>query len=158
VPSRTDRDHPDRVAALRVLVRLARMLERSSGELSLAHYRVLAAVAAGSAQASHVAARLALAKPTISASVDALCRRGLLVREDVPTDQRAATLCITPEGQRQLADVETVMLAKLDAVLARADDPHATLAAIAGLTDALDELSDERLAQRMGTAKRPGAR
>jgi len=149
--------HPDRVDALRVLVRLARLLERSSGELSLAHYRVLSAVAAGDAQASRVAARLALAKPTISASVDTLCRRGLLVREEIPTDQRAASLRITPDGERLLAEVEAAMLARLDEVLDRASDPQAAAAAIAGLAGALDEISETRLASRLAAAKRTTA-
>jgi DNA-binding MarR family transcriptional regulator len=156
MPSRSDRAQPGRVEALRVLVRLARLIEYSSGELSLAHYRVLAAVAAGDAQASRVAARLALAKPTISASVDALCKRGLLVREEVPTDQRATTLRITAAGERQLAEVEAAMLARLDVVFARTDDPRATVATIAGLAGVLDELSDERLASRLAAAKRTG--
>lgn len=144
----------DRVEALRVLVRLSRLLERSSGELSLAHYRVLAAIAAGDAQASRIAARLALAKPTISASVDALCKRGLLLREGVPTDQRAASLRVTADGHRLLAEVESSMLAKLDVVLNRASDPQATVAALAELSGVLDELADERLAVRLGADRR----
>src|SRR6059058_1194066 len=66
--------------AVRVLARLSRLMERASGDLSLAHYRVLSAVADGDQRATRLAERLALGKPTISASVDALCRRGLLAR------------------------------------------------------------------------------
>ena len=88
------------VAAVRAVARLARVLERASGDLSMAHYRVLAAVADGDERASRVAARLALGKPTISASVDALCRRGLLTREDVVHDQRATT-CASPTRARR---------------------------------------------------------
>ena len=91
------------VAAVRAVARLARVLERASGDLSMAHYRVLAAVADGDERASRVAARLALGKPTISASVDALCRHGLLTREDVEHDQRATTLRLTDAGATRTA-------------------------------------------------------
>jgi DNA-binding MarR family transcriptional regulator len=135
----------DRVEALHALVRLSRLLERASGELSLAHYRVLAAVADGDERASHVAARLALGKPAISASVDALCRRQLLVREQSADDQRVVALRLTQAGRAVLADTESAMLARLDSVLRHADEPGHVVAAMAGLGAALDRLSAERL-------------
>src|SRR2546430_2043870 len=98
-------DRTAHLEAVRALARLSRVLERGTGELSLAHYRVLAAVADGHERASRVAARLALGKPTISASVDALCRRGLITR-DAAEDQRAATLRITEAGSALLAEVD----------------------------------------------------
>jgi DNA-binding MarR family transcriptional regulator len=106
------------VDAVRAVARLSRVLERAGGDLSMAHYRVLAAVADGDERASRVAARLALGKPTISASVDALCRRGLLTREDVVDDQRATTLRLTDAGARALHDAETAMTQRLAQVLA----------------------------------------
>jgi DNA-binding MarR family transcriptional regulator len=135
----------DRVEAVRTVVRLSRTFERACGELNLAHYRVLAAVAEGEQRASHVAARLALGKPTISASVDALCRRGLLIREPSETDQRVATLRLTSAGEQLLAETEAAMLERLDAVLRRVDDRRAVVAAFGQLGGALDELAAERL-------------
>jgi DNA-binding MarR family transcriptional regulator len=146
---------PDRVAAIRALVRLARLLERACPELSLAHYRVLAAVAAGDRQASRVAVRLALAKPTISASVDALCRRGLLTREDVAGDQRATALRLTPSGRAVLREAEAAMSARLEQVLSRTEDADAAVPALARLGAGLDVLADERLRARL--AERAGA-
>jgi DNA-binding MarR family transcriptional regulator len=133
--------------AVRVLARLSRLLERGAGELSLAHYRVLAAVADGDERASRVAARLALGKPTISASVDALCRRGLLSR-DAASDQRATTLRITPAGQALLAEVDTALVTKLQVVLGEVDDPAAVIAALRSLGTALDSAADARMAAR----------
>jgi DNA-binding MarR family transcriptional regulator len=130
------------------VVRVSRLLERGSGGLSLAHYRVLAAVADGDERASHVASRLALGKPTISASVDALCRRGLLVREQNLDDQRVTALRLTPDGRAELAAAEAGMLRRLGAVLDRTEDPDAVLTALAELAAALDSLSAERLAAR----------
>ena len=73
---------------MRALARASRLLERATDELSLGHYRVLAAVAAGEERASRVASRLALGKPTVSATVESLCERGLVARARVAGDQR----------------------------------------------------------------------
>src|ERR1700753_1126039 len=100
------RANDERVQAVRALARMARVLERSTGALTLAHYRVLSAVADGDERASLVAARLALGKPTVSAAVESLTKRGLLAREDAAEDRRAATLTLTPAGEAALAEVE----------------------------------------------------
>jgi DNA-binding MarR family transcriptional regulator len=134
------------VDAVRALARISRVLERASAELSLAHYRVLAAVADGDERASRVAARLALGKPTISASVDALCRRGLLTREDVAHDQRAVSLRLTPAGQAVLDETEAAMTERLDLVLARTPRGAEVAVALGRLGTGLDHLEDERLA------------
>jgi DNA-binding MarR family transcriptional regulator len=136
------------IEAVRTLVRVTRLLERASGELSLPHYRVLAAVAEGDERASRVAARLALGKPTISASVDALCRRGLLTREDAVSDQRAVTLRLTPAGVATLRAAEAAMTARLDEVLARTPRGPDIPAALARLGMGLDRVIAERAAAR----------
>src|SRR6478735_10694210 len=105
------------VEAVRAVARLSRVLERACPDLSLPHYRVLAAVADGDERASRVAARLALGKPTVSASVEALCRRGLLTREDVAHDQRAVTLRLTTAGETALREAEQAMTSRLAAIL-----------------------------------------
>jgi DNA-binding MarR family transcriptional regulator len=143
-PIRVASEHVSRVAAVRAVVRTSRLLERACGDLSLAHYRVLAAVSAGEQRASRVAERLAVGKPTISASVDALCRRGLLIRESSAVDQRVVALRLTPEGETVLAGAERVMLARLDAVLAHVDDRRAVVSALNALIMGLDRLADER--------------
>jgi DNA-binding MarR family transcriptional regulator len=147
------RDSPEVIDAARTVIRLARMFERSVTDLSLAHYRVLAAVAAGDRQASRVASRLALAKPTISASVEALCQRGLLEREQVSGDQRAVALHVTAAGEHVLADTEAAILARFGQVLDRLPDPAATVRTLADIAPALDALADERLAARTQGAR-----
>ncbi|HEX4306165.1 MAG TPA: MarR family winged helix-turn-helix transcriptional regulator [Solirubrobacterales bacterium] len=144
----TDKAGTNRVQAIRALARMARQLERSSGDLNLAHYRVLAAVADGDERASRVADRLALGKPTVSAAVESLTKRGLLSREDAAEDRRAATLALTPAGEAALAAVEDEMLGRLDDLCARTPDPDAVLGSLARLGEALDEVAAERLAAR----------
>lgn len=124
------------------------MLERSSGDLSLAHYRVLSGVASGEARASALARRLTLGRPAVSAAVESLCARGLLERTTVPGDLRASALQLTAAGEQILAEVETALLARLDAVVARTADPQRTVAVLAELGTALDQHAAERLEER----------
>jgi DNA-binding MarR family transcriptional regulator len=127
------------------LARASRVLERASGELNLAHYRVLSAVAAGDQRASRVAIRLALGKPAVSAAVDALCQRGLLTRSGVDADQRAAALSLTDEGAAVLARVETDMTARILSLCERIPDGALIVESLGRLGDALDEAAAERL-------------
>src|ERR1700733_8535274 len=115
------RSNKDEVGAIRSLARVARLLERSSGDLNLAHYRVLSAIAEGSERASRVADRLTLGKPTVSAAVESLTKRGLLAREVADDDRRAVTLTLTPAGEAALAEVEEVMVARIDELLGRSE-------------------------------------
>jgi DNA-binding MarR family transcriptional regulator len=144
------RANEDKVQAIRALARLARALERSSGDLNLAHYRVLSAIADGDERASRVADRLALGKPTVSAAVESLCRRGLLSREDVADDRRAATLSLTADGEAALAAVERVMIGRIDDLLGRTPDAARIVESLGQLGEALDEVAAERAANRLG--------
>ena len=107
------------VEAVLSLTRASKMMERASGGLSLAHYRVLTAVAAGDERASRVAERLALGKPTVSASVEALCARGLLLRSGVAGDQRAIQLTLTEAGAELLEGAQQAMTSALEDLASR---------------------------------------
>jgi DNA-binding MarR family transcriptional regulator len=147
-----------KVQAIRALARMARALERFSGDLNLAHYRVLSAVADGDERASRVADRLALGKPTVSAAVESLCKRGLLSREDAADDRRAATLTLTPAGEAALAVVEEEMLDGLEDLTARIPDGEAVLESLGQLGEALDQVAAERAAARAAERCRRKAR
>ena len=138
------------IDAVRALARASRVLERASGELSLAHYRVLAAIASGDERASRVANRLAIGKPTVSAAVEALAQRGLLVRSAVDDDQRVAVLHLTPEGQALLARVEAKMISRIDDLCARTPDPDQLMESLVWLGAAIDDWQAQRMAERQG--------
>jgi DNA-binding MarR family transcriptional regulator len=142
------RTNEEKVQAIRALARLARALERSSGDLNLAHYRVLSAIADGDERASRVADRLTLGKPTVSAAVESLCKRGLLSREDAAEDRRAAILTLTPAGEAALAEVERGMIARIDEFLDRTPDAAQVVESLGQLGEAIDEVAGERAAQR----------
>jgi len=126
------------------------VLERASGELSLAHYRVLSAIASGDERASRVANRLALGKPTVSAAVDSLGQRGLLVREGVEGDQRAASLRVTAAGAALLSRVETEMIGRIEDLCARTPDGQQLMESLVWLGAAIDEMQEERAGERKG--------
>jgi len=126
--------------------RLARVLDRASGELGLAHYRFLTLVAGGDERASRLAERLALGKPAVSASVDALVARGLLTRDEVAGDQRAIRLQLTDEGRDVLARTGEHMAARLKELVATTDDPVATMHALVALDGAVDAYLAQRRA------------
>ena len=137
-----------RSSHVRTLARLARMLERGAGELSLPQFRVLAMVDEGGERASHLAERLAVAKPTVTAVVDGLVERGYLSRSADADDRRATRITLTPAGRRALWDAEAAMEQRLEDVLAHADDAGEVAEALADLELALDRMRAERLARR----------
>jgi DNA-binding MarR family transcriptional regulator len=133
-------------AAVLALTRAARLLERALPELSMADFRMLSAVAGGEARASRLAHRLAVGKPTVSATVDSLVRRGLLTREVHGPDQRAVDLALTPAGEAARARAETALATVVVDVAARTSDPTAVLASLAAFGDGLEAVQAERAA------------
>jgi DNA-binding MarR family transcriptional regulator len=131
---------------VRTLARLARVLERSCGELTLPQYRLLAMIAEGSERATALAGRLALAKPSVSAMVDALVERNLVTRAPVDGDRRAVRLQLTAAGAAALRRAEATMTDNLQPLLDRCDDATVVNAALAQLAGALDAAFADRLA------------
>src|SRR5215475_14974914 len=128
---------PD-IEGIRALGRLFRVLEKASSELSLANYRVLAAIGSGDERASRVGRKLALGKPTVSATVDSLCARGLVSRASAGDDQRAVALGLTPEGREVLDRVERAMVERVADLCARTPDRARLLEALSWLGPAID--------------------
>jgi DNA-binding MarR family transcriptional regulator len=147
----TPADEPDLASAVRALAFAARSLERAAGDLTLAQYRVLAFVAAGHERASIVAEGLALAKPTVTASVDWLVERGLLTREAVTGDRRSVRLAVTRRGAAALRAAEKSMGQRLEQVLDHARDREAVLSALCDLDNALAERMRLNLARAART-------
>ena len=147
---------PDRaraVEAVRSLARASSVLERSSRHLSLAHYRVLAAIAQGDERASNIARKLAIGKPTVSVAVESLCQRGLLVRAGVAGDQRAAALRLTTAGETLLEQVETEMISRIYDLCDRAPDGEQLIESLVWLGAAMDSRLADRLAARRGESR-----
>lgn len=150
-PVAADEPDPLIVDAVRALARASRLLERASSELSLAHYRVLAAIASGDVRATRIAARLAVGKPAISAAVESLCQRGLLARSVVEGDQRAAALHLTPSGRVLLDRVEAAMGERLrELAAAHIPEPRQLFESLVWLDAAIEADLAERASTRGG--------
>lgn len=149
-PTSADDPDPLLLDAVRALARASRLLERASRELSLAHYRVLVAIASGDVRATRIAARLAVGKPAISAAVESLCQRGLLDRSVVEGDQRAAALHLTPSGRAVLDRVEAAMAGQLDELSAHIPEPRQLFESLVWLDAAIEADLAERAATRGG--------
>jgi DNA-binding MarR family transcriptional regulator len=133
--------------SVRALVRVTRMLEHASTELSLPQYRLLVMVSRGDQRASKLALRLALSKPTVTAVVDGLVERGLLVRSEVPGDRRAVELSLTEAGGDALARADAAMGERLARVLDHCTDPDSSRSALLQLAAAVELVVAERVAE-----------
>lgn len=149
-------EQTDAQRAVRSLARTARLIERMMpARLSMADFRMLSAIGDGEARASRLARRLALGKPTVSATVDSLVKRGLVTRTAHGSDQRAFDLALTLEGVAALAEADATLCGAIERIADATDDSDATLRMLADLGPALDTLlaaRDARIESRAGRA------
>lgn len=142
--SRVDAPPSTSVEAVRSLARVARLLERATGDLGLAQYRVLSALASGEDRASRVAKRFELGRPAVSSAVDVLTRAGLIEQSSIATDQRAVSLRLTARGRAALAAAEDELVRVIDELCRRLPSPEVGMETLAGLGEALDGRAEER--------------
>lgn len=90
--------------ASRVAARLAKQVELALAgvDLSVSQYRLLVFLADGPSQASSLAERLIVSRPSVTALADGLVERGLVGREAAEGDRRQVMHVLTAEGQRVL--------------------------------------------------------
>ncbi|HVX42771.1 MAG TPA: MarR family transcriptional regulator [Mycobacteriales bacterium] len=139
---------PQLRTAIRVLVRLSRVLVHTDTGLTVPQYRTLALISRGEEHASRVAERLAVAKPTVTAMVDGLVAAGLLERIADPRDRRATKLRLTAAGEQALARADAVLCERLGPVFAGVSDRDRLLELFAELGEALDRDRADRRERR----------
>jgi len=130
--------------AVRALARASRLVERASLDLSFADFRVMSAIDAGEERATRLADRLALGKPTVSASVESLSKRGLITKSKVEGDNRATALALSGEGRDLYERMTARMSRQLELLAERTPDPRGVIDALALLEDAIEEAIVER--------------
>lgn len=137
----------DRVrAAVMVLLRLRRVLEHADIELTLPQYHLLAMVGTGGERSAHLADKLAVRRPTVTASADALVAAGLLEREAEAGDRRVVRLRITEAGQAALERSEAELAGAVGPLIAESGDPERLL----DLLDAVGTALNRRAVGRHG--------
>ena len=98
-------DHPDSsaVEALLTILRISRVLERIDAGVSPQQYRMLKLIGAGGERSARLADKLAVARPTLTATADSLVAAGLAYREPEPGDRRVVRLRLTEAGESAVA-------------------------------------------------------
>lgn len=99
----------------RVAARLAKVVERALTDLdlSLAQYRLLGNLADGPSQASTLAERLIVSRPSVTALADGLVDRGLVTRTGAEADRRRVMHGLTPAGRKTLAAADEAIERRL---------------------------------------------
>jgi DNA-binding MarR family transcriptional regulator len=146
-------DLDERTASRAVLtvLRLFRALERVDTGLTPQQYRILKLAGAGGERSARLAERLAVAKPTLTATADGLVAAGYVQREAEPGDRRVVRLCLTATGRAALDRADSAYAAWLGPLLGAAGDRAEMLKALQTLDAAMDERRRARLAERSAT-------
>ena len=125
----------DRRTLGRTAAWLAKQVEIGLGnvDLSLPQYRILGLLDESPAVSSHLAERLAVRPPTITAVVDGLVTKGLVERRTVEGDRRRVDHVLTTAGHRVLDAADAAIDARLHEITDALDDPAAAEEAFCGL-------------------------
>ncbi len=141
--------------AVRALVRVARLLERTDAGLSLAQFRILELVSRGTERSTHIASKLATSKPAVTVVVDGLVGAGLVTRSSVAGDRRVVRLALTEAGRESLARAEHAYRDRLAPLLGEISDPDALITLLIEVDDALDARWAARTRNQAPKASRP---
>jgi DNA-binding MarR family transcriptional regulator len=135
---------------IRVLARLALVADRIclDAGISLVQYRLLFVIAEQPQRAGHLADRLAVSRPTLTAAAHSLVDRGLVSREPVVGDGRGVQLRLTPEGAATVRRVEEGIVEVMGGG-ASADEVGAALRCLHPMRASLD-LARERFRRAEG--------
>jgi DNA-binding MarR family transcriptional regulator len=96
-------DRTDAIEALLAILRVSRVLDRIEAGVSPQQYRMLKLIGEGGERSARLADRLAVARPTLTATADSLVAAGLACREAEPGDRRVVRLRLTEAGQAAVA-------------------------------------------------------
>jgi DNA-binding MarR family transcriptional regulator len=140
------REEPRAAQAVMILLRLFRALERVDTGLTPQQYRILKLAGAGGERSAKLAERLAVAKPTLTATADGLVAAGYARRDAEPGDRRVVRLCLTPAGHDAVDRADAAYARWLDHLLAETGQPDQVLHALDVLNQAMDEVRRARLA------------
>jgi DNA-binding MarR family transcriptional regulator len=96
-------DQTDAIEALLTILRVSRVLDRIEAGVSPQQYRILKLIGEGGERSARLADKLAVARPTLTATADSLVAAGLACREAEPGDRRVVRLRLTEAGQAAVA-------------------------------------------------------
>ena len=131
--------------AVLTVMRLFRALERVNTGLTPQQYRILKLAGAGGERSARLAQRMAVAKPTLTATADGLVAAGYARREAEAGDRRVVRLCLTAAGRAALERADAAYADWLGPLLGATGDMAGVLEVIRGLEAAMDERRRARI-------------
>jgi DNA-binding MarR family transcriptional regulator len=142
----------DMSEVIMVILRLFRGLECVDTGLTPSQYRIMKLAGAGGERSTRLAQRLAVAKPTLTATADGLVAAGYACRAAEPGDRRVVRLSLTPAGRAALDRADAAYADWLAPLLDATGDRGAVLDALGLLGSAMTEARRARqcLAPRDG--------
>lgn len=144
VPGEPHSDEQRASQIVMILLRLVRALERVDTDLTPQQYRILKLSGAGGERSAKLAERLAVAKPTLTATADGLVAAGYARRDAEPGDRRVVRLCLTDQGRAALDRADAAYGQWLDQLLTETGVPDQVLRALDALNEAMDEVRRAR--------------
>jgi DNA-binding MarR family transcriptional regulator len=129
----------DMSQAIMVILRLFRGLECVDTGLTPSQYRIMKLAGAGGERSTRLAQRLAVAKPTLTATADGLVAAGYACRAAERGDRRVVRLSLTPAGRAALDRADAAYSAWLGQLLDATGDQAAVLGALELLGSAMTE-------------------
>jgi DNA-binding MarR family transcriptional regulator len=129
----------DMSQAIMVILRLFRGLECVDAGLTPSQYRIMKLAGAGGERSTRLAQRLAVAKPTLTATADGLVAAGYACRAAEPGDRRVVRLSLTPAGRAALDRADAAYAGWLGQLLDGTGDPEAVLDGLELLGSAMTE-------------------
>jgi long-chain acyl-CoA synthetase len=102
---------------------LAKTLEIALHEIDLSpsQYRLLVFLVESPAAATALAQRLDVTRPSLTALVDGLVQRGLVVRASDPDDRRRVTHAISDAGRSMVSEADAAIVARLEQLAGHLD-------------------------------------
>jgi DNA-binding MarR family transcriptional regulator len=147
-----DAEADETIGALLAVLRITRVLERIDAGISPQQYRMLKLIGLGGERSARLAERLAVAKPTLTATADSLVAAGLACREAEAGDRRVVRLHLTQAGRAAVQQADAAYSSWFGSLLDHTGRREQIVADLLKLDDAMTERRLARLAGDAGVA------
>src|SRR5215469_11637571 len=148
-------DDSDAIEALLTILRITRVLERIDSGVSPQQYRMLKLIGAGGERSARLAEKLAVARPTLTATADSLVAAGLAYREAEPGDRRVVRLRLTEAGQAAVARADVAYAEWFGGLLDHTGLREQIITDLLRLDTAMTERYRARAAAHQGSGSAP---
>jgi DNA-binding MarR family transcriptional regulator len=134
------------ISALLAVLRVTRVLERIDAGISPQQYRMLKLIGQGGERSARLAEKLAVARPTLTATADSLVASGLACREAEPGDRRVVRLHLTEAGRAVVERADAAYAAWFGSLLDHTGCRDQIVADLLRLDESMTERRQARLA------------